>query len=66
MRNDIRQTLTFTQERIKNMRTEMYIDREKRTEKERLLKTGGIILWVLMIGVSIILASQSLVADGGV
>ena len=50
MRNDIRQTLTFTQERIKNMRTEMYIDREKRTEKERLLKTGGIILWVLMIG----------------
>ncbi|RKI89499.1 hypothetical protein D7V94_18015 [Parablautia intestinalis] len=64
MRNDIRQTLTFTQERIKNMRTEMYIDREKRTEKERLLKTGGIILWVLMIGVSIILASQSLVAAG--
>ena len=42
----------------------MYIDREKRTEKERLLKTGGIILWVLMIGVSIILASQSLVAAG--
>ena len=64
MRNDIRQTLTFTQERIKNMRTEMYIDREHRTEKERLLKTGGIILWVLMIGVSIILASQSLVAAG--
>ena len=64
MRNYIRQTLTFTQERIKNMRTEMYIDREKRTEKERLLKTGGIILWVLMIGVSIILASQSLVAAG--
>ena len=64
MRNDIRQTLTFTQERIKNMRTEMYMDREKRTEKERLLKTGGIILWVLMIGVSIILASQSLVAAG--
>ena len=64
MRNDIRQTLTFTQERIKNMRTEMYIDREKRTEKERLLKTGGIILLVLKIGVSIILASQSLVAAG--
>lgn len=64
MRNYIRQTLTFTQERIKNMRTEMYIDREKRTEKERLLRTGGIILWVLMIGVSIILASQSLAAVG--
>lgn len=33
------------------MRTEMYIDNEHKTEKERLLKTGGVILWVLMIGV---------------
>lgn len=46
------------------MRTDMYIDKEHRTEKERLLKTGGIILWVLMIGVSIFLASQSLILAG--
>lgn len=46
------------------MRKEMYIDNEHRTEKKRLMRTGGIILWVLMIGVSIFLASQSLIVAG--
>ncbi len=46
------------------MQREMYIDVENSKEKGRLRTIGGVILWGLMIAVSIILASQSLVAAG--
>ncbi len=46
------------------MRMEIYVDGEKRTERERLLRAGGIILWALMIALSIFLASRSLVVEG--
>ncbi|MBD5463665.1 MAG: hypothetical protein HDR24_11535 [Lachnospiraceae bacterium] len=46
------------------MHREMYIDVENSKEKGRLRTIGGILLWGLMIGVSIVLASQSLVLVG--
>lgn len=46
------------------MQNEMYIDAESKREKGRLWTIGGILLWGLMIGVSIVLASQSLVVAG--
>ncbi|MDE5909497.1 MAG: hypothetical protein K2H52_12255 [Lachnospiraceae bacterium] len=46
------------------MQREMYIDLENEKEKGRLRKIGGILLWGLMIGVSIVLASQSLIVAG--
>lgn len=46
------------------MQREMYIDVESKKEKGRLWTIGGILLWGLMIGVSIILASQSLIIAG--
>ena len=46
------------------MQREMYIDVENSKEKGRLRTIGGILLWGLMIGVSIVLASQSLVLVG--
>lgn len=46
------------------MEREMYVNVEDRKEKGRLRTIGGIFLWGLMIVVSIILASQSLVAAG--
>lgn len=46
------------------MQMRIYIDEEEKKEKRRLRRVGGIILWILMIGVSIILASRSLVLMG--
>lgn len=46
------------------MQMRIYIDEEEKKEKRRLRTVGGIILWILMIGVSIILASRSLVLMG--
>lgn len=43
------------------MQIDMYIDGEEQQEKKRLLKAGGIILWIVLIGVSMILASQAMV-----
>ena len=42
----------------------MYIDDEEKREKRRLLLAGRVIIWVIMIGVSIFLASQSLIISG--
>ncbi|MCM1136090.1 MAG: hypothetical protein NC400_11000 [Clostridium sp.] len=41
--------------------TTFYIDGEGNREKRPLLKAGEIILWALMIGVSVFLASRSLI-----
>lgn len=46
------------------MQRKMYIDVEDNRENGRLRIIGGIILWGLMIGVSIVLASKSLALAG--
>lgn len=46
------------------MQMRMYIDGEEKREKRRFRAVGGIILWILMIGVSIVLASRSLMLIG--
>lgn len=46
------------------MQMRMYTDGEEKREKRRLRAVGGIILWILMIGVSIVLASRSLMLIG--
>lgn len=42
----------------------MYIDEDEKREKRRLLQAGRVIIWVIMIGISIFLASQSLIISG--
>lgn len=42
------------------MEMELYIDGEENREKKSLWKICGIILWVLMIVISVFLASRSL------
>ncbi|GFI47351.1 hypothetical protein IMSAGC019_02675 [Lachnospiraceae bacterium] len=46
------------------MYTGSYIDEDAKRERQKVLKACRFILWVLMIGVSIFLASQSLVITG--
>lgn len=46
------------------MYREIRIDLENKKEKDRLRKIGGIILWGLLIGVSMVLASRSLIMAG--
>ena len=48
------------------MQRERYVDIENKTKKGRLRIIGGILLWGLMIGVSMILASQSMILAGEV
>ncbi|MBD5458142.1 MAG: hypothetical protein HDR27_06165 [Lachnospiraceae bacterium] len=43
------------------MHTEMYIGGEEKNKRKRMLKAGGMILWVLMIGVTLFLTYQSVV-----
>lgn len=43
------------------MEMELYIDREENKEKKYLLRAAKIILWVSMIGISVFLASRSLI-----
>lgn len=42
------------------MYTEMYVGREENSDKKKLLKAGGIILWVLMIGITMFFTFRSL------
>lgn len=42
------------------MYTEMYIGREEKSDKKKLLKTCGTILWVLMIGIVLFVTGYSL------
>ena len=41
------------------MYTEMYIRGEGKNKRKKMLKTGGIILWVLMVGLIMCLIFQS-------
>lgn len=41
------------------MQINMYVDGEEKKEMKRILKASGIVLWAVLIGVSIILASQA-------
>ncbi|MDE5932445.1 MAG: hypothetical protein K2H40_08190 [Lachnospiraceae bacterium] len=43
------------------MYTEMYIGGEEKKKRKKIIKTGGIILWVLMIGLTMFLTFQSVV-----
>lgn len=43
------------------MHTEMYIGGEGKNKRKKILKTGGIILWVLMIGLTMFLTYQSVI-----
>lgn len=43
------------------MYTEMYIGGEGKNKRKKILKTGGIILWVLMIGLTMFLTYQSVI-----
>lgn len=43
------------------MYTEMYIGGEGKNKRKKILKVGGIILWVLMIGLTMFLTFQSVV-----
>ena len=40
------------------MDSEMYIGGEGKNKRKKILKTGGIILWVLMIGLTMFLTYQ--------
>lgn len=42
------------------MYKDIYIDEEKRKEKKRLQIAGSILIWIVMIGLSVFLASRSL------
>ena len=42
------------------MYTEMYIGREEKSDKKKLIKAGGIILWIVMIGAVMFFTCQSL------
>ncbi len=46
------------------MYTEFSIEDETKKERQKLFKAGRFVLWALMIGISIFLASQSLVITG--
>lgn len=46
------------------MHTVMYIDGEEKREKKRLRTAGAFIIWVILIGVSLFLASRSLALAG--
>ena len=46
------------------MYTEMYIRVEGKNKRKKMLKAGGIILWVLMIGVTMFFTFQSVVITG--
>lgn len=43
------------------MDSEMYIGGEGKNKRKKILKTGGIILWVLMIGLTMFLTYQSVI-----
>lgn len=43
------------------MYKDIYIDEEKKKEKKCLQIAGSILIWIIMIGVSVFLASRSLV-----
>ncbi len=42
------------------MYTEMYIGREEKSDKKKLVKAGGIILWVAMIGIVMLFTCLSI------
>lgn len=42
------------------MYTEMYIGREEKSDKKKLLKAGSIILWLAMIGITVFFTFRSL------
>lgn len=46
------------------MYTDFFIEDETKRERQKLLKAGRFVLWVLMIGISIFFASQSLALTG--
>lgn len=46
------------------MYPEMYIREDGKNKRKRMLKAGGIILWVLMIGVTMFFTFQSVVIPG--
>ena len=46
------------------MSIEIYIRRERKNKRKKMLKAGGIILWVLMIGVTMFFTFQSVVITG--
>ena len=46
------------------MYTEMYISGEGKNKRKKMLKAGGIILWVLMIGVTMFFTFQYVVIAG--
>lgn len=48
----------------RKMYTEMYIRGEEKSKRKKILKAGGIILWVLMIGVTMFLTFQSVAIAG--
>jgi len=53
--------INFRRKGKRHMDTEMYISGEEKNKRKRMLKTGGIILWVLMIGLTMFLTFQSVV-----
>lgn len=42
----------------------MYIEEDEKRQKRRLFLAGRVILWVIMIGISVFLASRSLIILG--
>lgn len=42
----------------------MYIDGNEKREKKRLLTAGSTIIWIVMVGLALFIASQSLVVAG--
>lgn len=53
--------INFRRKDKRHMHTEMYISGEEKNKRKRMLKAGGMILWVLMIGVTLFLTYQSVV-----
>lgn len=42
------------------MYTEMYVGREEKSDMKKLLKAGGVILWIVMIGITVFFTFRSL------